>query len=130
VSGRIDATRRERIAEALTAARERDGRVAFVGYIEVYCENPRCAVREAEIRVKELDDTTPAALRCPACRRQLKLHHVRTLDEQIREDERDARSSVNAQLYVERERRRLGDPDALVAIPLGAFLDDCLPVRE
>lgn len=82
-----DVARHARIEAALGAARERDGRVAFIGYLELYCENPRCSVREVTVRVKEFTGPTPARLRCPACSRQL---------------ERDARSSVNAQLYIER----------------------------
>jgi hypothetical protein len=113
-------THQANIAAALSAARARDGRAYFVGHIECYCENPDCPAREVEIFFKELDEPLPSRLGCPACRRQLKLHHVQTLDEQEQADEADARRSVNAQLW------RRAHPDAF-AMPLGAFLDDRLP---
>jgi|SRR5882724_11486212 len=118
----------ETIAAALEAARARNTLADFLGEMELYCENSDCAAREVTIVLKELDGpTTPACLRCPACRRQLKLHHVATLDEAHLNAEAEARRSVNEQLYVERERQRLGDPRALIAVPLGVFLDDRLP---
>jgi hypothetical protein len=109
-----------RIAAALDAARARDGGGHFVGFLELYCENPDCAAREVEIHFKELDGPLPPRLCCPACRRQLKLHHALTLDEHVAAHEADARASVNAQRW-----RR--DHPAAFAMPLGAFLDSSLP---
>jgi hypothetical protein len=112
-----------RIAAALSAGRARDDRGHFIGHVELYCENPDCASREVTIHFKEIDDPLPPRLCCPACRRQLKLHHVWTLDEHEREHEREARRRVNAQLW------RRAHPDA-IAMPLGALLDERLPGPE
>jgi len=68
--------------------------------------------------------TATGRLTCPVCRRQLKLHHVLTLEERELAFERDARVSVNAQLYQRRHRRGGGAPPAIL---LGVLLDDRLP---
>lgn len=115
----IASRRAERIAAALAAARARSAVRVFFGFITAYCANADCAAREVEIRVKEHDDPICPRLRCPACLRPLKLHHVQTLAEREDADEADARRSVNAQRY------RLRHPDE--AIPIGALLDDALP---
>lgn len=116
-----DLTRAEPIATVLAEARARDGTECFVGEIECYCKDSDCAIREVTLVLKELHGpTTPARLRCPACRRPLKMHHALTRDEARRAFERAARVSVNVQRY----RRQAGE-DA--AIPLGALLDDALP---
>ena len=64
-------------------------------------------------------------LRCPACRRPLKLHHVQTLAEHDRAFEQAARGSVNVQRYGRRERQRTGqDPSwSRCALP-GRLLPD------
>jgi hypothetical protein len=115
-----------RLAEAL-GARERDDLPVSTGEAELYCESD-CSVREVTIRIKELDDPLPPQLKCPACRRQLKLHHLLTLDEVNWGPERHARISVNAQLYerAEQQRRSL-PPDAPVVIPIGALINAPLP---
>jgi hypothetical protein len=84
------------------------------------CDNSDCAAREVRIHFKEYDGPLPANLSCPACRHQLKLHHVQTLDERERVFEQHARRSVNAQLW------RRAHPDSL-SMPLSAFGDDRLP---
>ena len=116
----LTASRRaDRIGTALSAARARSSLAVFIGHVEAYCHHADCAVRVVSFEVKEHDDSLPARLRCPACRHRLQLHHVLTLEEQREAFERNARISVNAQMY----QRRAGD----VPVPLGALLDDSLP---
>jgi hypothetical protein len=112
----------------LSTARSRSGGVALVGRIAAYCENAGCDVREVEISVKEYGETSVREARCPACGEPLNIHGVATLAEAEVEAEREARRSVNAQLYVERERRRLGA--APIAIPIEVVLDDSLPEAQ
>jgi len=107
------------LAAALAAARDRDAGRIFFGFITAYCNNPDCAVREVEIRVKEYDDPIGQRLGCPACGTSLTVHGVETFEERAEADDADARRSVNAQLYRQRH------PDE--AIPIGALLDDSLP---
>jgi hypothetical protein len=105
---------------ALVQARQRSALPHFIGEAELYCENPDCSIREVVLTIKEHDGpTTTTTLCCPACRRQLKPHHIVTLEEQRDAAERDARISVNVQRY----SRRTGS----TAIPLGSLLDDSLP---
>lgn len=114
------------IDAALDAARHRAAHPYFVGVLELYCPYSGCPVRTVTVDVKEHDTLTPADLRCPACRRRLKLHWVRTLDEDEKEAQRESRRSVNAQLYEARYRRE--HPDAsVILVPLGAFCDERLP---
>lgn len=124
----IPGARREQIARQLAEARARDGLAAFVGYLTLYCDNPRCAMREIHAAVKEYDGPTPARLLCPACRRQLKPHAISTREEQTRLDERDARLSVRAQLYEAREILAGRAIAGSVAVPL--ILNDALPRPE
>jgi hypothetical protein len=112
--------RAARIAEALAAARDRNQLPDFIGEAELYCENPDCAVREVVLTIKEQDGQMPSGLICPACRRQLKVHYVLTLEEKRADDEREARCSVNAQRY------RRDHPDEF-AMPIGVLLDEALP---
>jgi hypothetical protein len=111
-------------AAALEAARRRDdegGMRPFVGRAEFYCEAPSCSVRTVTILIKEYDEPTSPTLRCPHCRRRLKIHHVLTLSEGNERDREAARLSVRRQLYEARH------PDAW-AIPL--MLDSTLPRRH
>jgi hypothetical protein len=108
------------IREALIAVRQRDDSPFFIGVAELYCRNGDCPVRTIAVELKEDAGETPADLRCPACRRRLAVHHVRTRAEQASEDEAWARCSVNAQLWRQR------NPDAF-GVPLGMLLDDRLP---
>jgi hypothetical protein len=96
------------LAAALDAARLRDGYPAFIGRLQLYCNNGACTVREVNVEVKEYDGPTPARLTCPACRRPLTLHGVQTLNEIIEEGDRDARLSVREQLQLAR-REAAGD---------------------
>jgi hypothetical protein len=105
------------IAAALDAARTRDGHPSFIGYVELACEGPRCAVRDVRVFFKEYDEPLPPRLCCPACRRPLHLRGVMTVDEYEADVERDARMSVNEQLWC---RAHPGE----LAMPLGVFLDE------
>jgi len=107
------------VARALHAARERSELPVFLGTLEVYCDHPGCPVRTVSVEVKEHDDVTPGDLRCPACRRPMKLHHVHTREEQYAADRLTARRCVNAQRF---EKTHPG-----AAVPIGALLDDRLP---
>lgn len=106
-------------AAAVAAARCRSMLPVFIGRIEAYCENPDCAAREVEFRVKENDGPTTPRLLCPVCQRALHVHAVLTLEEARVADDRDARVSVRAQLYQAREK--------CVTVPLSLLLDDRLP---
>ena len=55
--------------------------------------------------------------------RPLTLHSVKTRDEQLVEDERDARCSVNEQIY----RRDHGEDDGWCVIPSDVMFDERLP---
>jgi uncharacterized protein YbaR (Trm112 family) len=116
----IAARRADRIATALTEARARSSSPVFYGDLELYCDGDGCSAREVVVHVKELDGPTPVRLRCPACRRPLKLHQVQTREERIGDDEAAARVSVNVQLW---KRAHPGED----AIPLGMLLNDRLP---
>jgi len=109
-----------RIAEALAAARDRNQLPNFLGEAECYCTNPNCPIREVVLTIKEIDGETPSRLSCPACRRQLKAHHVLTLEEKRRDGERWARCSVNVQRF------QRDHPDEF-AVPIGVLLDEVLP---
>jgi hypothetical protein len=113
---------------ALEAARRRAGHGALLSRVELYCEGPACPVRTVVIEIKATTgDPTPGILHCPACSAPLQLHDVLTAAEADDAARRSARSSVHEELYVARERRRRGDPDALVAVPLAVFPDESLP---
>lgn len=114
------------IARRLADARTRDGLAVFVGHFTLYCDNPRCAMREIHAQVKEHDGPTPARLVCPACQRQLKPHAIHTGQEHVAERERAARLSVRAQLEQARARAD-GVDDGLVTL---LTTDDSLPRLE
>ena len=117
----IAARRAERIATALIEARARSSPPVFIGYLELYCDGDACSAREVVVHVKEHDGPTSQRLRCPACLRPLKLHHVQTREERADDDEASARRSVNAQRW---ERAHPGD-----AVPLEVLLDETLPLE-
>ncbi len=121
VSDVIASQRSDQIAAALADARGRNKLGVFIGRAELYCENPACPLREITIVIKEFDGKLGGGLCCPNCLRQLKPHHVLTLEEHDYDEERMARVSVRAQLYA----RRHGP-----SIPLGMLLDDSLPRPE
>jgi hypothetical protein len=112
--------RARRIHEAFAAARTRSELRDFIGEAELYCAGSDCSVRYVTITVKEFYTPTPARLTCPACRAPLKLHHVRSLEEAEAVREREARVSVNCQIY-----RR--DHPGEIAMPLSVFLNEALP---
>jgi hypothetical protein len=106
-------------ASAIAQARAQHAIVVLHGY----CRNPRCQVRQVDLRVKDHDrvfvpDVTRHGVRCPVCGQPLACHHVATAVEQERADAREARCSVNTQRY-ERDHGPL--------IPGDVFLDDRLP---
>jgi hypothetical protein len=108
-------------AGQLKAARLRDPDRHFFGEVECYCEWPGCAVREVTIRLKELDAPGRAVTpQCPLCKSPMKTHHVLTSAEAARAARREARSSVNEELW------RRNHPDAL-CVPLNVLLDERLP---
>jgi hypothetical protein len=107
------------LAAALGAA-ARSALPVFIGEAQLYCADSDCSIRAVVLTIKELDGpTTPATMFCPACGNRLTVRHVVTLDERRDAFERDARTSVNEQLY----RQRTGSQ----AVPLGVVLDDSLP---
>jgi hypothetical protein len=73
------------------------------GYIRLYCEDPACAGREIDIHVKDHGDEKPirrSALRCPLCGTdRVSVHQVLDMEAWIARKERDARWSVNAQMW-------------------------------
>jgi hypothetical protein len=121
-------SRAKAFAERLEGARARDvHEVVFT--IELYCDGDACSARTVVMTIKELDGLTDVTRppRCPLCRSPLKTHHVETLSEANAVFRSEARSSVNMQIFMERERQRLGDPEALVPVPISVLLDDSLP---
>jgi hypothetical protein len=107
------------IAE-LTAARARDSRL----YIHVICTHPRCPARDLRLRVLDYDEELVAlaqrrgGVHCPACGRRLTCDVIRTQIEQYEDDAREARCSVNGQLY---------ERDHGPGVPLSVLSDDRLP---
>lgn len=89
---------------------------------EMYCSTDLCPVREVTVRIKDydrvFDDSSLPC--CPICHGALKVHWVRTWPEQIEEEERSARVSVNEQI----QRRDHGP-----VVNLGA-LSEGLPDSE
>ena len=120
-------SRRAEIREGLAAARERSGHTVLIGEVELYCDHQGCVARTVTMVVKEYEGATPAALYCPACRRQLKPHGVRTMSEVNDIFDRDARTSVNIQIYKERQRR-LGRE--ILGVPGSVICDTRLPGLE
>jgi hypothetical protein len=115
------AGRRRQLAEALAAARQRSRSFDLIAYAEAYCDAQGCVVREVLVRIKEdIGETPPTTWRCPTCRHPLKLHHVLTLEEHAHEQRREARCSLNAELW---RRRNPGAP----GVPVSVLLDDSLP---
>ena len=113
----------EQLAAKLGAARQRSAPWAFVGELEMYCQNSRCPARTVTLFVKEHDSKTPDTLTCPACQRPLKVHHVETIGEVHRNAELDARQSVLVQMY----DRDHATPDGFSLTPAHVFFDDRLP---
>ena len=93
-------------------------------YLEGYCRNSSCSIREIEIRVKDHERTflnEQSRLRCPVCYVSLTLHWVRTAHEHTLVGEQFARMNVNEQMYV----RDLGP--GLHPVGADVMCDDRLP---
>jgi hypothetical protein len=107
----------------LQAARKRTAWPGQNLHAFMYCENSRCDVREVQVHLKESYgpphvDSGPKP-KCPFCGHELNCHRVLTAGEFDDQEERDARSSVNAQRW----RRDHG----VGAMPLSVFMDETLP---
>lgn len=106
--------------KAIGDARQRD----YLLTIKAYCDGPNCTARQVEVHLKDYDGAllttvTRRTVCCPLCGRALECVEVRTAAEQARAYEREARMSVNAQIY-ERDHDSLG-------VPLEVMRDDRLP---
>lgn len=105
------------------AARELDGLL----YIEAYCQNPSCAVRDITIHIKDHDativrDVSVRGICCPVCNGITTVHFAITSRTHHERGEQLARWSVNEQMYV-RDHCHSG----LVVMPVSAMNDDRLP---
>ena len=91
--------------------------------LTLYCQNVDCAGRDVVVKVKDHDRTLVAQLAkpqpCPLCGRPLKFHHVVTFAQHEAQDARNARCSVNTQMY----QRDTSSP----LVPGSVFGDDRLP---
>src|SRR5438270_12159528 len=99
--GRTAKSRRARRAPAPASD---NGRVASeyprYGYIEGYCQDSGCAVREVRVHIKDIDATLPQVPpKCPFCGGALTVHWARTQDEHNRIEDARAIGIVNAQLH-------------------------------
>jgi hypothetical protein len=113
------------IRRALQAARPqvRDGALE----LDLDCPAANCPVAHLRIHVQETAARLGGALRCVACGSQLIARSVLPAEEANALHEQWARSSVNVQLYIARERARLGEPGADIDVPTEVRLDTRLP---
>jgi hypothetical protein len=92
--------------------------------LELYCEQTNCAARQVVITIRDHDNILVERLAarqpCPLCGKPLKFHKVETFARRQAVDERDARMSVNRQMYLIHE-----NPDGFV--PGNVLFDDRLP---
>jgi hypothetical protein len=109
----------------LVAARARatDGSLE----LELDCPAADCPVIQTRIHAREIANRLGAALRCPACGRQLVARYVVPAAEANAAHQAWAHALVNRELYVARERARLGDPAAVVDVPADVLIDTRLP---
>lgn len=108
------------IQETLAQAREEDAQLA----IEAYCFSDECPAREVTIYIKDHDRTlvdmvAKNSIRCPICGEPTKLHGAATTREVHDAEDRDARRSVNTQMYMRDHNETF--------VPIGIKLDDRLP---
>src|SRR5262249_38576270 len=82
----------------MAAARKRNP-AEWLFEIQGYCENSDCNVRYVTVTVKEYDGPTPPHFCCPVCGDDLNVHHIYDLEQAEEVSDRDARVSVNLQLY-------------------------------
>jgi hypothetical protein len=96
-------------------------------YLELYCHGEDCPVRTITLSLKD-DANTLASfldrpLRCPICQSaDVALEWVRTMDEREDEWDRDARSSVNMQLWARDHRH-----EPFLSYPASVVGDERLP---
>lgn len=93
-------------------------------WVEGYCQSSDCPGREVRIKIKDHDGVflqmfERSGLVCPICQGKLKLHWALTLEEKNTRDERDARGSVNVQMFL-RDKQTM-------FFPLSIMLDERLP---
>jgi hypothetical protein len=97
----------------------------------LYCEREGCPVRTIEISVKDtqgllIERLRHQALHCPICHgAALSVHEVLTLDQSGARDAREARESVNTQMW-QRDHAIDSNPWSR-AVPVAVLLDDRLP---
>jgi hypothetical protein len=99
-------------------------------FFEFYCRNQDCAVREVEVRVKDYDGDLLSALKgrrptCPLCAYPLALHNVAGGPSYRRQEDADARRSVNAQMRLRDLERDA--PGHLHALRATEMIDERLP---
>ena len=92
--------------------------------LELYCEQTNCAARQVVVTIKDHDNILVERLAarqqpCPLCGKPLNFHQVETFAQREAVDERDARMSVNRQMYL------YENPDGFV--PGNVLFDDRLP---
>jgi hypothetical protein len=105
--------------DSIVEALQRDRHVMA----ELYCESPSCSAREVTILIKDDDEMLLDSQRefvCPICREPLKFHVVFTRSEHAAAENRDARRSVNTQMFAR-------DQNGETGIPIAISVDDRLP---
>ena len=109
--GRAMAARYGSILATIRAAREVDALL----HLTAYCDHPACAARTFTMFVKDYDRTMLDAVEhaggicCPLCGRPTVLQQVHNPQEEHAAANRDARYSVNVQMY-ERDHGGIGHP--------------------
>jgi len=84
----MKSSKRNKLYELVEAARKRDP--GWGGYINAYCDNPKCYVREIRATVKFfLDDKSPAMIYCPLCGKSPKAQSVESFHESKKREKED-----------------------------------------
>jgi hypothetical protein len=101
---------RETVSKLIASARAKYHPRAGIYYMDGYCDNSRCDVREVLIRVKDYDETpSQKEFRCPACQSLLLFGTylfdvgIKTATEYGEQTEQEARSDVADQLRKEKK---------------------------
>src|SRR5262245_51678010 len=84
--------------KALAAARKASPG-EYLWEVEGYCQNTDCNIREVTVELKEFAGPTPPQFSCPVCGQELTVHHVYDAQKSEQERDREARESVNYQIY-------------------------------
>lgn len=98
-------------------------KLPVVGYVEAYCQNTECIVRETDIKFKNHDAETMPKMHCPACCKPLAIHAIVSFDQRQDEHDKRARENVNCQRWVRDNIK----PGQLPFVPIRAMCDDSLP---